>query len=210
LDNFLTALPTTVGGDASRAYDVAAYSKEAAASVTSVLMDRLIGVFALSLLAFFSLLIGYQLGEDISFFVFPVVVVFAISFASLVFILNAALVSKVKGILNRMRLARLAGQIEVASLSLRRLNQQKGVLLLAFVVSLALQINVVLFYYLISVSLHIDISLVLLHDCHDCPGCFAAAFFHQWHRCPRVFSFTSRCTGVASQDRSPYPGYLLD
>jgi len=157
---FNSLLPTTVGGDASRAYDVARYSKEAAASVTSVLMDRLIGVFALSLLSVLALVIGYQLGEDISFFVFPVAAVFLVCFTSLVLIFNAALVSKVNGFLKRLRLAKLARQIELASLSLRQLSQQKGVLLLAFLISLVLQINVVLFYYLISLSLHLDVSLL--------------------------------------------------
>jgi len=157
---FNSLLPTTVGGDASRAYDVAAYSKESATSVTSVVLDRLIGVFALSLLAFFALLIGYQMGEDISFFIFPVTIVFLICTASLVLIFNIAFVSKVNAALKRYHLIKLATQIEIASLSLRELSKQKGVLFLAFLVSLALQINVVIYYYLISVSLDIDISLI--------------------------------------------------
>lgn len=157
---FNSLLPTTVGGDASRAYDVASYSKEAATSVTSVVMDRLIGVFALSLLALVSLLIGYQIGEDISFFIFPVVVVFLMCLASLVLILNATFVSKVNGVLKRLHLTKLAKQIEIASISLRELSKQKDVLLLAFLVSLALQINVVLFYFMISVSLHLEVSLL--------------------------------------------------
>jgi hypothetical protein len=149
-----------VGGDASRAYDVATYSKEAASSVTSVLMDRLIGVFALSLLSVISLLVGYQMGEDVSFYIFPVVIVFSICTASLVLIFNASFVARVNGILRRFHLVKMAKQIDLASLSLRQLSQQKVVLLLAFLISVALQINVVLFYYLISVSLHIDVSLL--------------------------------------------------
>lgn len=157
---FNSFLPTTVGGDASRAYDVATYSKEAASSVTSVLMDRLIGVFALSLLSVISLLIGYQIGEDVSFYIYPVIVVFVICSASLILIFNVGFVSKVNGILRRFHLAKLAKQIDIASLSLNQLSQQKGVLLLAFLLSVALQINVVFFYYLISISLNIDVSLL--------------------------------------------------
>ena len=49
---FNSFLPTTVGGDAMRAYDTASQSNEATKSVISVFADRLIGVFALALLAF--------------------------------------------------------------------------------------------------------------------------------------------------------------
>jgi uncharacterized protein (TIRG00374 family) len=73
---FNSFLPTTIGGDAMRAYDTAERSKQSTKSVVSVFADRLIGVFALALLAVFALGIGFVSGQDVSFYVIPVLLVF--------------------------------------------------------------------------------------------------------------------------------------
>ena len=73
---FNSFLPTTIGGDAMRAYDTAALSKDSTKSVVSVLADRLIGVFALVFLALLALVIGFASGQDVSFYIIPVLLVF--------------------------------------------------------------------------------------------------------------------------------------
>lgn len=157
---FNSFLPTTVGGDAMRAYDTALQSKESMKSVMSVFSDRLIGVFALALLAVIALIIGLISGEDVSFLVLPVIVVFAICSFGVGLIFDDRLVLFVVAILKRIKLGRIGEKVKKAYASLSILKDNKRVLLIAFIVSLALQINVVLFYYFIGVSLDLGVSIL--------------------------------------------------
>ena len=89
---FNSFLPTTVGGDAMRAYDTASQSKESTKSVMSVFADRLIGVFALVILALFALIVGYLNRQDVNFYVVPVLLVFFLCSLVLLMVINAKLV----------------------------------------------------------------------------------------------------------------------
>jgi len=157
---FNSFLPTTVGGDAMRAYDTASQSKESMKSVMSVFSDRLIGVFALALLAVIALIIGLISGEDVSFLILPVIIVFVICSFGVGLIFNDRLVLMVEAILKRIKLTKIATKIRKAYASLAILKDNKRVLIIAFVISLALQINVVLFYYFIGVSLDLGVSIL--------------------------------------------------
>lgn len=157
---FNSFLPTTVGGDAMRAYDTASQSKESMKSVMSVFSDRLIGVFALTLLAVIALIIGLIIGEDVSFLVLPVIIVFAVCFFGVWLIFDDRLVLKLDAVLQRIKLVKIAGKMRKAYSSLATLKDNKRILLIAFLISLALQINVVLFYYFIGVSLDIEVSIL--------------------------------------------------
>jgi len=157
---FNSFLPTTVGGDAMRAYDTASQSKESMKSVMSVFSDRLIGVFALALLAVVALIIGLISGEDVSFLVIPVIIVFAICSFGIWMIFDDRLVLIVEAILKRIKLDKIAAKIRKAYASLTILKNNKRVLFIAFMISLALQINVVLFYYFIGVALDLGVSIL--------------------------------------------------
>jgi hypothetical protein len=157
---FNSFLPTTVGGDAMRAYDTASQSKESMKSVMSVFSDRLIGVFALALLAVIALIVGLISGEDVSFLAIPVLLVFAVCFFGIWLIFDDRLVLKVVAILEKIKMGKIAGKMRKAYSSLTLLKDKKRVLIIAFLISLALQINVVLFYYFIGVSLDIDVSIL--------------------------------------------------
>lgn len=157
---FNSFLPTTVGGDAMRAYDTASQSKQTVKSVMSVFADRLIGVFALALLAIFALGVGLLRGEDVSFYVVPVIVVFAMCTFGILLIFDNRLMAFVDALLRRARLGKLADKVKKAYESLYILKDKKDILFIAFVISLLLQINVVLFYYFIGISLRLEVSLL--------------------------------------------------
>ena len=157
---FNSFLPTTVGGDAMRAYDTASQSKESMKSVMSVFSDRLIGVFALALLAVIAVIIGILIGEDVSFYVLPVIIVFTICSFGVWMIFDDRLVIQLEKILLRIKLDKIARKFVKAYASLSILKDKKRVLLIAFLISIALQINVVLFYYFIGVALDIKVSLL--------------------------------------------------
>ena len=157
---FNSFLPTTIGGDAMRAYDTATQSNESTKSVMSVFADRLIGVFALALLAVVALLVGYLRDEDVGFYVIPVLLVFFICSCGMMLIFNDSLVKLLDRILRSMRLSKFAAKLDEAYQSIHILKDKPRVLIIALIVSILLQINVILFYYFIGVSLDLGVSLL--------------------------------------------------
>lgn len=157
---FNSFLPTTIGGDAIRAYDTAVESKETAKSVTTVFMDRFIGVLALVTLAILALPIAVSVGEEVRYYVIPVLVMGLICLVGLVVVLNNSLVIFFADILQRVRLPRIADQVRKVYRSIQEMKGNNKVLWSAFGISLLLQINVVLFHYLISLSLNLDVPLI--------------------------------------------------
>lgn len=155
---FNSFLPTTVGGDAIRAYDTASQSKESTKSVMSVFADRLIGVFALALLAILALGIGYLIGEQVSFYAWPVLGVFAICSLGMFMVYNDKLIVAGEHLLSRMKMSGLVEKLDKAYRSLYLLRERPQVMALALVISILLQINVVLFYYFIGVALDLEVS----------------------------------------------------
>lgn len=153
-------LPTTVGGDAIRAFDAAARSKETTKSVMSVILDRLIGVFALALLALINLLVGFFSGQEVSFYLLPVLLVFSLVSFGVVLVFNFRLISSVERLLIYVRLPNIARSIEHAYRSLQILKGKPEVLFYALILSLLLQINVILFYYFVGVSLDLGVSML--------------------------------------------------
>lgn len=157
---FNSFLPTTIGGDAMRAYDTAALSKDSTKSVVSVFADRLIGVFALALLAVAALFIGFASGQEVSFYVIPVLLVFFLCSIGVLLIFNARLYILLDQLLRLARLVKIAGKLEKAYRSFNILRKVPRVLAIAFLASLLLQINVILFYYFIGVSLDLGVSFL--------------------------------------------------
>ena len=157
---FNSFLPTTIGGDAIRAYDTAVESKETAKSVTTVFMDRFIGVLALVALAVLAVPIAVMMGEEVSFYVIPVLIVGLICLVGLVVVLNNSLVKFFADTLQRVRLKRIADQVRKVYRSIQEMKGDTKVLWSAFGISLLLQINVVFFHYLISLSLNLDVSII--------------------------------------------------
>lgn len=157
---FNSFLPTTIGGDAIRAYDTAVESKETAKSVTTVFMDRFIGVLALVTLAVLAVPIAMALGEEVSYYLIPVLIVGLICTVGLVVVLNDSLVKVFADALRGMRLIRIADQVNKVYRSIQEMKGDAKVIWTAFGISLLLQVNVVLFHYLISLSLNLNVSII--------------------------------------------------
>ena len=63
---FNNFLPTGMGGDVVRIYDVAKYSRQPSASAASVIAERALGSFAQGLIALFGLALGYEMAKSFS------------------------------------------------------------------------------------------------------------------------------------------------
>ena len=157
---FNSFLPTTIGGDAMRAYDTAIFSKDSTKSVVSVFVDRMIGVFALAVLAVFALVIGFASGQDVSFYVIPVMLVFILCSIGVLLIFSARIYNVMDQLMRLFHLDKLALKLEEAYNSFSLLRTFPRVLVIAFLASLLLQINVILFYYFIGVSLDLGVSFL--------------------------------------------------
>ena len=157
---FNSFLPTTIGGDAMRAYDTAIFSKESTKSVVSVFVDRMIGVFALAVLAVIALIIGFASGQDVSFYVIPVLLVFFLCSIGVLLIFSARLYKLMDQLMRLVHLDKAAAKLEEAYFSFSLLRTVPRDLIIAFLASLMLQINVILFYYFIGVSLDLGVSFL--------------------------------------------------
>lgn len=157
---FNSFLPTTIGGDAIRAYDTAVASKQSAKSVTTVFMDRFIGVLALVFLAVLALPVAYIMGRNVSYYLFPVLIIFLLCLVGLLVVLNNSLTKILTNTVQKINLPRVADQVRKVYTSIQEMKKDINVLWIAFGVSLILQINVVAFHYLISLSLNLDVPLI--------------------------------------------------
>jgi uncharacterized protein (TIRG00374 family) len=104
--------------------------------------------------------VGYISGQDVSFYVIPVLLVFFLCSFGMLLIFNDRLVVILDRVLRSIRLSKLAAKLDDAYQSIHILKDEPRVLLIAFLVSILLQINVILFYYFIGVSLDLGVSFL--------------------------------------------------
>jgi hypothetical protein len=123
-------------------------------------MDRFIGVLALVTLAVVAVPIAMIMGEDVSYYIVPVLIVGLVCLVGLVVVLNNSLVKIIAEYLQKMNLTRIADQVRKIYRSIQEMKDDTAVLWTAFGISLLLQINVVIFHYLISLSLDLDVSII--------------------------------------------------
>ena len=157
---FNNFLPSTIGGDAMRAYDTWKLGGDKTQSVSIVFIDRLFGVFTLFILALLALLLT---STEISFIPnikFWILMAVAAGFIGIYILFFQA--RPISQFLHRHAqtkpnlLIRLLEKIfDVFAVY----NGKPGVLFTALLLSLLLQINVILHYYLLALSLGIDIPL---------------------------------------------------
>ena len=157
---FNNFLPSTIGGDAMRAYDSWKMGGGKTQSVSIVFIDRLLGIFTLFMFALLALLLT---SVDVSFIPnFKLWVLLAVAggiFAIYMLFFKAAAISQYfhtrhqqsAGALNRF----LLKIFDVFAVY----KDRPGVLFIALALSVLLQLNVILHYYLLALSLSIDIPL---------------------------------------------------
>jgi uncharacterized protein (TIRG00374 family) len=160
---FNNFLPSTIGGDVSRMYDVWRIAKDKSSAVSVVLVDRFLGVTALILWATVALLVSPEIRSQ-STVTIPVLVVLALAVA-LVMLIFGRPRAMVAGLMSAMR--RLAARApSFAGKPIGKILNAFGpyyshnrVLVKALLISLLLQLNVIIHFWLVAVALEIDLSL---------------------------------------------------
>ena len=162
---FNNFLPSTVGGDVYRAYDTAEQVGSKTESITVVVVERLTGIFALGLFALFALLLGF------SHFGHVPMIWTAIGGLGAVFVLflaamNHRIAKTVKAIFEHPEMIKIPFLRKVQA-KLKQIydalcvyKRNRRVMLLAFLLALLLQINVIVHYYFISYALNLPVPLL--------------------------------------------------
>ncbi len=152
-------LPTTVGGDVVRVYDVSKHSKKMAQSVSTVIVERMMGILALAILAILGIVIGLFVGLKVSSFVGMVSLVLVFTLLGFIMIFNRFLIKVLCKFLEGFKLQKVKRKIWNLHEAFMFIRSKDNALRITFLYSLALQINVVLHYYFISVALDLDVIL---------------------------------------------------
>jgi glycosyltransferase 2 family protein len=156
---FNNFLPSTIGGDAMRAFDVARYSRRGMASVVTVITERVMGILALAAIAMLAALAGYHLIRPLGFIFYVVTAFFLVSLGGFYFITHRRIVEQVVRLLIMLKLAKVGKKIEEAYAAFCTVRNQPGVLRKTFLISVVLQLNVLIYYYVISLSLNLGVPV---------------------------------------------------
>ena len=163
---FNNILPSTIGGDLSRMYDAWRIARDKTMAVSVVLVDRFLGVLALILWAVLAVLISQEIRALPAVYV-PVIIVFVLAtvLVAILFGRPRDSVDKANAWLRRV-LER--GPAYIARSVIKVLDavdpyyQHNKVLLRALSVSLVLQFNVIIHFWLIARALDMEISILAM------------------------------------------------
>jgi len=152
---FNNFLPTNIGGDVVRMYDIAQYSGKRSEAVASVIGERLLASFALALTAGLGVILSYHVSGG---FAGAVLGVFAVSGAVIGLF---AVEGPRRAIGSRIRLPKAIGdRLSKVSASLALSFQNRLIVAWVIVLSLAFHATVVLLNHVIFSALGVHVSLV--------------------------------------------------
>ena len=155
---FNLMLPTVIGGDIVRGYQIFRLTQQKESSLASILVERLSGYVALVMIACIALILGYSRIHD------PVTVWLTVATAAGIIgiiagLLNDQLQILFFRLLNRTGLGRFHEALQRFHGALRRYWKHRRALLQAVGLSLILQSLVIMIFYLISRSLNLSVPL---------------------------------------------------
>ncbi len=151
---FNTFLPTSVGGDAVRMYKVFSLTDKRAQAVTSVIIERFIGMLVLYIISFFSYIFYFKFKEKELF-----IAISLLLFASLAFVIFILSPISEK-ILKIVPPSFFKDKLDKILYSLKYPVREPNSLFKVFAYTALLQINVVIYFFIISIAIKIKLSIV--------------------------------------------------
>ncbi|HEC29233.1 MAG TPA: flippase-like domain-containing protein [Gammaproteobacteria bacterium] len=157
---FNNFLPSTIGGDAMRAYDTWKMGGGKTQSVSIIFIDRLLGIFTLFMFALLALLLT---SHNVFFFpdfkLWVLLAVFVGIAAIYILFFKASVISRYLHSGNQENVVTLKRIMRKVFDVFAVYNGKHGVLSITLMLSVLLQLNVIFHYYLLALSLSIDIPL---------------------------------------------------
>lgn len=158
---FNNVLPSTIGGDAIRAYDSWRQGYPKLKSLATVGVERFIGMFALLIFAIIALALTGEISRRVPHLWVWVVIIFVLMFLVIQGIfLQEGKAKKLAKIFELPILKIFKKQIKKFSNAFVNFRGKNKALFYSFVLSLLLQINVIFHYYLISEALGLNIPFI--------------------------------------------------
>ncbi len=153
-------LPSTVGGDSVRTFDSWKLGENKENAFAVVILDRFLGLLMLLLFALISIIFSPDIENVIPGIYFWMLILVAGATAIIWFILAPPL-SFFKRLADKDGLVgKIATVINKIDIAFSRFSNKKKSLAIAFSLSFILQLNVVLFYYCISVALNLNVEFI--------------------------------------------------
>ncbi|MCW5209282.1 flippase-like domain-containing protein [Desulfobulbus sp. US1] len=150
-------LPSNIGGDSYRIYDIAQKSRDSVRSAASVFADRFSGFLALVSLSLVSSILVAREFHNLFFFLAPLVI-FLIMLAVLVALVKE---KPIRALLKLSRLNRfpfLVGLTEKFFLSFQCYGADRKLLTQVMLISFVFQLSVIMIVQLLALSLHASVS----------------------------------------------------
>lgn len=159
---FNNFLPTSMGGDIVRAYEVSKHSNQTVKLVSTVFFQRLAGLIATVFFCFFGILIGIIIGIDLAeirviiillgFFVI-LSIIFSILIYNIKFLKNIKIIKAILQIDTKNIIKQAYSSVEVY-----RYHKQESMNIL--IVSLIAEFIVIIYFYFIALSVNQNINLL--------------------------------------------------
>lgn len=152
-------LPTALGGDVVRGYDLAVYSGKRMGAATSVLVERIVGFFALAFIALLALLVGSSVIED-SAVTLLILIMCLGYFALAIIVFNAKIMKRLVAMLQFIRLWDIGKRLDRMVDSLHAFTAHKMVLWQCFVLSIICQVLGILAAYALAWAINLRLAPV--------------------------------------------------
>lgn len=153
---FNSILPTVLGGDVMRGYELARATGRSLDSASTVLMERIVAFFALFVICWVALPFGYQRLQGTN--VLSVVVAMSIGFILFaLLILNRRIMGRLISLTSFIKRWNVQVRLQAAFESLHSLAESRLLLFNAFVISLIAQFIAIFSTYCISRALDVDV-----------------------------------------------------
>jgi len=151
-------LPSSLGTDVVRGYYLVKSNSEKSVSISSVFVDRILGIFSLMLLGIIAVFLAGDLVSkiNIKFYVLFTFIAVVIVFYFFQKEKTAYLINK---LISKLKLKKISEVITNLHLSVLEYKKYPKTLILSFIISVAVQITRVLTYYFIALSFNIHIPI---------------------------------------------------
>jgi len=153
---FSLFLPSSIGGDFARSVDLARHTQKTKEVIATVFMDRLSGYVGLVIIALFSLFLGWKMvNNDIAVLASVVAIVLVLIFILLI-LFNKFLYTKVNNFLHTPNSGRIKESIKNLLEEIHYFRDKKRVLLESLVLSLIVQANGPIAFYITARALGVS------------------------------------------------------
>jgi glycosyltransferase 2 family protein len=152
-------VPSSVGVDVIRGYYLVKTNSEKAVSVSSIFVDRLIGMFSLLLLGIVSIIIAgdFLLGVNSGYYVSALFLIVIVLFY---FFQKEATANYLKKFFGRLKLKKYTDKVSKLHFAILEYKKYPGTIALSFLITLLMQLTRVVVYIAIALAFNINIPLI--------------------------------------------------